>query len=120
MAPRVAIIGSGSWATALAKLLLNNTGAINWFIRKKEDGDYIKAYKTNPRYLSSVEFDTDKITFYDVLADCIQQSDYLILAIPSAFLHNSFSGLDEKTFGNKIVFSAIKGIVPEHNLIVGE
>lgn len=117
---RVAIIGSGSWATALAKLFLNNTDHLNWYIRKKEDVDYFKEYKTNAHYLSSVEFNTDKITFYTSVADCIKNSDYLILAIPSAFLHDSFAGLDKSSFENKIVFSAIKGIVPQHNLIVGE
>ncbi len=118
--PVIAIIGSGSWATALAKLFLNNTKHINWFIRKQEDVDYIKTYKNNPRYLGSIEFNTDNISFYTSLADCVKNSDCVILAIPSAFLHDSFSGLDQQTFKNKIIFSAIKGIVPQHNLIIGE
>jgi len=118
--PTIAIIGSGSWATALAKLFLNSTNHLNWYIRKQEDVDYFKEYKTNAHYLSSVEFDIKKISFYTSVAECIQNSDYLILAIPSAFLHGSFFGLNKKTFANKIVFSAIKGIVPQHNLIVGE
>ena len=118
--PVIAIIGSGSWATALAKLFLNNTKHINWFIRKQENVDYIKTYKNNPRYLGSIEFNTDNISFYTSLADCVKNSDCLILAIPSAFLHDSFSGLDQQTFKNKIIFSAIKGIVPQHNLIIGE
>ena len=63
--PRIAIIGSGSWATALAKLLLNNTQNINWYIRKQEDIASFKAYKTNPKYLSSVDFDITKISFFD-------------------------------------------------------
>jgi glycerol-3-phosphate dehydrogenase (NAD(P)+) len=120
MAPRIAIIGSGSWATALAKLLLNNTAKINWFIRKQEDIDLFKEYKNNPKYLSSVDFDISKISFFDSISDCIKNSDYLILAIPSAFLHTSFSVLKENDLKEKIIFSAIKGIVPEHNLIVGE
>lgn len=118
--PRIAIIGSGSWATALAKLLLNNTPHINWFTRKAEDVDYMKTYGTNPRYLSSVEFEVDKISFYSSLPECINDSDLLILAIPSAFLHSSFSSLTETALRGKTFFSAIKGIVPEHNLIVGE
>ncbi|MBX3163377.1 MAG: NAD(P)H-dependent glycerol-3-phosphate dehydrogenase [Bacteroidetes bacterium] len=118
--PRIAIIGSGSWATALAKLFLNNTGTINWFIRKEDDIAYFKEYKNNPRYLSSVEFDTDNINFFSSLRDCIKNSDYLILAVPSAFLHDSFSGITPEDLNQKIIFSAIKGIVPQHNLIVGE
>jgi len=120
MSPRIAMIGSGSWATALAKLFLNNTSNINWFIRKQEDVTYFNQYKTNPRYLSSVEFQTEKITFYTSLSECIKNSDYLVLAIPSAFLHDSFSAIKEEELKGKIVFSAIKGIVPQHNLIVGE
>lgn len=120
MSPRIAIVGSGSWATALAKLFLNNTTNINWFIRKKEDIAYFKEYKNNQRYLSSVEFETEKITFFDSMNDCIKNSDYLILAIPSAFLHDSFSEIKEIDLNKKIIFSAIKGIVPQHNLIVGE
>lgn len=114
------MIGSGSWATALAKLFLNNTPGINWFIRKEEDIAYFKDYKTNPRYLSSVEFETDKISFFTSLSDCIKQSDYLVLAIPSAFLHEAFAQVKPEELSGKIIFSAIKGIVPQHNLIVGE
>jgi glycerol-3-phosphate dehydrogenase (NAD(P)+) len=120
MSPRIAIIGSGSWATALAKLLLNNTTKINWFIRKQEDIDLFKEYKNNPKYLSSVDFDISKISFFDSITDCIQNSDYIILAIPSAFLHTSFLKLTSNDLKDKFIFSAIKGIVPEHNLIVGE
>lgn len=118
--PRIAIIGSGSWATALAKLLLNNSDHINWYMRKQEDVAYFKEYKTNPRYLSSVEFETKKIVFFTSVAECIKASDYLILAIPSAFLNDSFKGIEPHHLKNKIIFSAIKGIVPEHNLIIGE
>jgi glycerol-3-phosphate dehydrogenase (NAD(P)+) len=120
MSPRIAIIGSGSWATALAKLLLNNTSKINWFIRKQEDITLFKEYKNNPKYLSSVDFDITKISFFDSISDCIQNSDYIILAIPSAFLHTSFLNLTANDLKDKFIFSAIKGIVPEHNLIIGE
>jgi glycerol-3-phosphate dehydrogenase (NAD(P)+) len=117
---RLAIIGSGSWATALAKLFLNNLSQLNWFIRKQEDIDYLKTYKNNPRYLSSVELNVSKIKFYNTVKDSIVNSDYIILAIPSAFLNETLKGIAKQDFENKIVFSAIKGIVPEHNLIVGE
>src|SRR3954469_15965594 len=114
MAPRIAVIGSGSWATALAKLFLNNSSRINWFIRKQEDIAYFKEYRNNPRYLSSVEFATESIEFYDDLKKCVADSDFLVLAIPSAFLHDTFSVLEEKDLRGKILFSAIKGIVPQH------
>ena len=120
MTPRVAIIGSGSWATALAKLFLSNLLQINWFVRKEEDIEYFKEFKNNPRYLTSVEFETDKINFHSSLSECIKASDYLILAIPSAFLEDSFSKLSKKELEGKYIFSAIKGIIPQHNLIVGD
>ena len=117
---KIGIIGSGSWATALAKLTLNNTNHINWYVRKQEDCDYFKEYKNNPRYLSSIEFNTDNITFYNSIVDCIRNSNLIILAIPSAFLHESFKEITEDDLKNKTIISAIKGIIPEHNLIVGE
>lgn len=117
---KIGVIGSGSWATALAKLLLNNCESINWFIRNQADIDYFKEYTNNPKYLTSVDFDVKKINFYNSIKECVAASDFLILAIPSAFLHDSFAGLTGKEFENKILFSAIKGIVPQQNLIVGE
>lgn len=118
--PNIGIIGSGSWATALAKLFLNNCSSINWYIRNKTDIDNFKQFGNNPKYLSSVDFEISKINFTDSVADCIQKSDYLILAIPSAFLNDAFKEVKKSDLENKVFFSAIKGIVPEHNLIVGE
>lgn len=117
---RIGIIGGGSWATALAKLFLNNNSSINWFIRKEEDVEYFKSFHTNPKYLSSVEFDINGIHFYTSLEACLSDSDVVVLAVPSAFLNESLKSLKPNMFDGKILFSAIKGIVPEYNLIVGE
>ncbi len=122
---KIAIIGSGSWATAIVKILSNpdshrDCERINWYFRKQEDIEYVQKYNSNPRYLSSVDFDLKKINFYSDVKKCVTDSDIIILAIPSAFVHNSISGLTENDLKNKLVFSAIKGIVPEFNLIVGE
>ncbi len=120
MQTRIAIIGSGSWATALAKLFLNNCDRINWFIRNQADIDYFKEYTNNPKYLSSVDFEVDKINFYNSITDCFLNSDIIVLAVPSAFLHDTFDNLTAENFKEKQFFSAIKGIIPQHNLIVGE
>lgn len=117
---KLAIIGNGSWGTALAKLFLNNCKEINWYMRKQEDVDFFNTYHNNPRYLSSVEFDTSRINFYTDISACFKSSDVIVLAIPSAFLYDAISALTEKDFSGKTFFSAIKGIVPQHNLIVGE
>ena len=117
---KIGIVGSGSWATAIAKILMNNCDTINWYFRNPDDIAYIKANRHNPKYLSSVDFDMNKIVLFSDVGDCITKSVVIILAIPSAFLHASLKGISKEHFKNKVVFSAIKGIIPEYNLIVGE
>jgi glycerol-3-phosphate dehydrogenase (NAD(P)+) len=117
---KISVIGSGSWATAIVKILLNNTDELCWFTRKEEDIEYIKKYHHNPRYLSSVEFDTDKLHLTADIHKAVQESEILILAVPSAFCHDTLKDLPKDALKDKLVFSAIKGIIPEHNLIVGE
>ncbi|MCX6222067.1 MAG: glycerol-3-phosphate dehydrogenase, partial [Bacteroidia bacterium] len=72
---RVAIIGSGSWATALAKLLMYNVNEINWYIRNKESIELFKKFRHNPNYLRSVEFDVSKINFYNDINQIVEDSD---------------------------------------------
>jgi glycerol-3-phosphate dehydrogenase (NAD(P)+) len=119
-APVTGIVGGGSWATALAKLLLNNCAQLNWYIRNQADIDYFSQYGNNPKYLTSVEFDTKKISFTNEVKKCIADSELIILAVPSAFLNDALKSLNKKDLERKIIFSAVKGIIPEHNLIVGE
>jgi glycerol-3-phosphate dehydrogenase (NAD(P)+) len=115
---KIGIIGGGSWATALAKILLNNEEKINWYIRNPENIEQFKRFKHNPNYLRGVEFDTNRINFFDDINAAVQQSDLLILNIPSAFLHESMAKLTVD-IRNKFIVSAIKGIVPQDNQIVG-
>lgn len=117
---KIGVIGSGSWATAIVKIVSNNCDDINWYFRNQEDIDYITKHHHNPKYLSSVDLDVKKICLFNNVKECIERSDIVILAIPSAFLHKSISDLPKELFKDKIVFSAIKGIIPEYNLIVGE
>jgi glycerol-3-phosphate dehydrogenase (NAD(P)+) len=116
---RIAVIGSGSWATAIAKMLLFNTGHINWYFRNAGTIEYMEEFHHNPKYLSSVYFDTKRINFYNDLEKIISDSDILIFAIPSAFLKELLSGADIK-LKDKLVVSAIKGIIPEQNLTIAE
>lgn len=115
---KIAIIGSGSWATALAKILLNNVDSINWYFRNSDNIDEFKRYKHNPNYLRGIEFDIDRINFFDDINEIVEQSDLLVLTIPSAFLYESLSKLTVD-ISHKFLVSAIKGIVPEGNQIVG-
>ena len=116
---KVAVLGSGSWATAIIKLLLYNVDRIQWYIRNPDTIDFIRKYHHNPKYLSSVEILTDKIDFHNNISTAIDNADVLIFAIPSPFLKNA---LDQYTSGfeNKIIVSAIKGIIPDYNLTIAE
>ena len=117
---KIAVIGGGSWATAIVKMLCNNASEVHWWVRNQTVVDHIKKYKHNPNYLTSVEFETSKLLLSADLKVVISKADILIMAVPSAFLKEALKELSEVDFKNKKVFSAIKGIVPEHNLIVGE
>lgn len=117
---KIAVIGGGSWATAIVKMLCNNAKEVHWWVRSQTVVDHIKKYKHNPNYLTSVEFETSKLVLSPNLKEVIAKADILIMAVPSAFLKEALKELTEGDFKNKKVYSAIKGIVPEHNLIVGE
>ncbi len=117
MEKRIAVIGSGSWATAIVKMLCNNNTKVNWWVRKKETLLFIEQYMHNPKYLPSVKFDKEKIAVSNNLKKIVSESDILIAAIPSAFIHSALSTLNQEDYINKILFSAIKGIIPEFNSI---
>ncbi|EJL64266.1 NAD(P)H-dependent glycerol-3-phosphate dehydrogenase [Flavobacterium sp. CF136] len=116
---KFAVIGGGSWATAIAKMLCVNLPEISWYMRNDAAIEHILKYKHNPNYLSSVEFDTNKLKLTNNINEAIEYADYVIFAIPSAFLNAELENLTA-SLENKIIFSAIKGIVPETSLIVGE
>ena len=116
---KVAIIGSGSWATALAKLLIHNLPELNWFIRKEETIHLFKKFRHNPNYLRSVEFDMNRINFYSDINKIVEDSDILVFVTPSAFLKDTLKHLTTE-IGDRFVVSAIKGIIPEDNLVIGE
>lgn len=116
----IVVVGSGSWATAIVKILCNNVDHVHWFFRNQSDIDYMTQYKHNPRYLCSVNFDQNKLILSSDLLQMLTQAEIIILAVPSAFIDNTLKHIPAEVFKGKIIFSAIKGIVPEYNLIVGE
>jgi glycerol-3-phosphate dehydrogenase (NAD(P)+) len=117
--PKFAVIGGGSWATAIVKMLTMNVDQVNWYMRSVYALEHLKLHRHNPNYLSSVEFDIKKLNLTNDINEAVKDADYVIFAIPSAFLNNELQNLTEDLQG-KIIFSAIKGIVPETSMIVGE
>ena len=117
---KIAVIGGGSWATALVKILCDNQADVTWWMRNEEAVAHIRAFGRNPHYLSSAEINisTDRVS--TDLKATIAAADIIILAVPAAFLHTSLSSLSPADFSEKFICSAIKGIVPEYNLIIGE
>lgn len=110
----IGVIGGGSWATALVKILCNNVTKLNWYVRSEDSVNYIKKYRRNPKYLQAVDLNTDKIELTNCLKTTLEKSDVIIIATPSAFLVTLFEGIDASAFNDKIVFSAVKGIIPEY------
>ena len=117
---RVAVIGGGSWATAIVKMLANNLDSIGWWMRDADQVSHIQKEGINPKYLSSVELDTAKLDLNSDIAEIVEKYQVIILAVPSAFLKAALSDIPKDAFKGKQVFSAIKGIVPENNTIIGE
>lgn len=115
---RAGIIGSGSWATAIAKMVLNNVPQLNWHVRDQKNIDSFVKRRHNPNYLTSVSFDVERISFSTDINVVVENSDVIIFAVPSAFLKPLLAGLTVSLEGKHII-SAIKGLVPDENMIVG-
>jgi len=114
---RIGVIGGGSWATALTKVLSENNDLTYWWQRNPESVEHIKQYHHNPNYLRAVEFDVSKLRVSADIDEVISNCDVLIVAIPSAFVHATFKHVNPDSLKGKIIFSAIKGIIPEFHSI---
>lgn len=122
MIPKVAMIGGGSWATAVIKMLSDNLTAkeIYWWLRDPASIAYLKEYKHNPKYLSSVELSIPSENISSDIAEIIGAADYIILNVPAAFLKETLHDVTPEMLKGKKIVSAIKGIVPDENQIIGE
>ncbi len=116
---KIAVLGGGSWATAIVKMLTENQDKVIWYMRNEDALEYIKVNKHNPNYLTSVEFQLKQLVLTNNMDEAVSMANLLIFAIPSAFLESELNKLTVP-LSDKIIFSAIKGIVPETGLIVGE
>ena len=113
------VIGSGSWGTALIKILCENNDEINWYVRNKDNIDFIYKNSFNPNYLNSVELNLNKIKISDNINDVIYDSDVIIIAVPSEYVNAEMKKINVD-ISDKIVMCALKGLVPETNLLFGE
>ena len=116
---KIAIMGGGSWATALAKIVLSTQETINWYMRREDQIQAFLQTGHNPSYLSAVEFDLDRITFYSDINKAIKESDTLIFATPSPFLKQHLQKVTT-SLHDKFIISAIKGIVPDENMLIAD
>lgn len=116
---KIAVVGGGSWATALVKIVTEQNENVGWWMRNEESAAHIIKHHHNPNYISSVQLPTEKIDISTDINEVAQNADCLIFAVPSAFLKAALEPLTVD-ISEKLIFSAIKGIVPEENMIVGE
>lgn len=118
-AHKVAVIGGGSFGTALAKIFSDNLGHCAWWMHNSESAMHVMRYHHNPRYLSSVGFQPETISVYTDVEECIKDADVVVLAVPSAFIKDVLADLDPQLLRRKIVATSIKGIIPDENMIIG-
>lgn len=117
---RIGVLGGGSWATAIVKILTENLSQVNWWMRDTEAIEHIKKFDNNPKYLPSIQFETERLNMSTNLQEIVDQSDMLIVAVPSAFIAKAFDEVKIIGIENKIIISAIKGVIPEYNQIPAE
>ncbi|WP_234736881.1 NAD(P)H-dependent glycerol-3-phosphate dehydrogenase [Tellurirhabdus bombi] len=115
---RITVVGGGSWATALIKMLSESNVQIRWWMRSKTDADHIKKFHHNPSYLSDVQISSRKVRVCMKIKEALRDSQYVILAVPAAFVSEALKGLKAENFADKCIVSAIKGMVPEKNVLV--
>src|SRR5258708_673302 len=117
---RFGVIGSGSWATALAKILTDNRTPIQWWIRNQATISHLLSRHHNPQYLPSVYFDTSLLTLSSEVDKVVAASDCIVIAVPSAYVTGTLGVLDKNAFKGKKILSAVKGILPEENLLLND
>ena len=116
---KIAIMGGGSWATAIAKIILSQADSINWYMRRDDRIEEFRRLGHNPAYLTSVRFDMRCINFSSDINKVVKESDTLIFVTPSPYLKSHLKKLKTK-LKDKFIVTAIKGIVPDENLIVSD
>lgn len=115
---KIAVIGGGSWATALVKILTENKSQVSWWLRNEDDVKHLQNYRHNPRYLSGVTFDLNYLRPTTDLQACIREARWVIIAVPAAFVASALEPLQTDSFDDKILVSAVKGMIPHQNILI--
>lgn len=116
----IGIIGSGSWATAIAKIVTDNGHSINWWVRQSSNVDYFIKRHHNPHYLRNTYFDISSIQFTTSVKTLVADSDIIIIAVPSIHIAAALEGLEASAFKNKKIISAVKGVLPKYNILLNQ
>ena len=117
---RIGIIGSGSWATAIAKIVTDNGNQITWWVRQEANIDYFVKRKHNRHYLRNAYFDVQQIAFSTDIKWVVAQSNILIIAVPSIHIESTLASLDIEDLNGKSIISAVKGVLPVHNILLNQ
>jgi len=117
---RYGMIGSGSWGTALVKILTEAGHPVDWCVRSDRVQSYIQSTSHNPQYLRSVSLDLRQVSLTTTAADVVERSDVIVVAVPSAYVEAVFTGLDAGSLRRRQVLSAVKGILPYKNILLNE
>lgn len=115
---KITIIGGGSWATAIIKILSEGNVHIKWWMRSSEDAEHIKKLHHNKNYLSSVEIHPSKVKPYTNLKEALRDTEWVVLAVPAAFLADALKTINKSHLQGKKIISAIKGMIPATNQLV--
>ena len=117
---RIGIIGSGSWATAIAKIVTENGHHITWCLRQQSNIDYFEKRKHNPHYLRNAYFDLQKISFSTDIKLVVAASDIIIVAVPSIHIETTLASLEAADLKDKLIVSAVTGVLPVHNILLND
>ncbi|MGM9506692.1 NAD(P)H-dependent glycerol-3-phosphate dehydrogenase [Larkinella sp. GY13] len=115
---RITVVGGGSWATAIIKILSEGNNHIRWWLRSQRDAGHIRKFHHNPSYLSDVQISPRKVRVCTKIKDALSTSDYIILAVPAAFVSDALQGVKPEQLAGKSIVSAIKGMIPEKNQLI--
>lgn len=117
---KIGVIGNGSWATALTKIITDGGRPVNWWIRNAASIDYIKRRRHNPNYLHSASFDTSLLNMHDDVQTIIDASDLLVIAVPSAYIEDVLQNVSKESLKEKKILSAIKGLIPGRDVLLND